>query len=104
MSIHDLTTKQKQELRNVFRRAQDNLKMENAERACVYTSSCCGLIAKAQKLHLGNIKENLAYLYFMHLFCPEEEHPDNPWMGKYYTDDDQLRRLMALQLCELSLS
>lgn len=104
MNIDKLTKKEKRELQEIFRKAQDLLLMDadDSNIEDIKTGCCCGVIALAQGLNWASSSE--AHDYFIFLFKPEDCCNCDPWMGNFYTHKDQLRRLMALQLCELSLS
>ncbi len=98
----NLTRKQKTQLREIFQRAQDILTI-NSSTECY----CCHAIDLAEGLRYGDGRRNntLADRYFCELFMPENEYPP-AWLcwPEAGFEKQQYRRLMALQLCELSLS
>ena len=99
----NLSKKQKQQLRKIFRDAQDILMVENLGEGEEF---CCHALDIAQGLKYGGSEANktLAFQYFAYLFRPSRF--DCVWFcfNDQTKNKDQICRLMALQLCELSLS
>jgi hypothetical protein len=105
-----LTKQEKTELREIFRRAQDCLSMkETSWQDRGISEFCCFAIdiAEGNTFGMGDVKGTLAYEYFCHLF--KEASFSSAWpfgdtQNNEIDDKSQDRRLMALQLCELSLT
>ena len=99
MNIDELTEEEKRELREVFCRAQDLIQP---------SYGVCNVLTLINYLDGGSYNKNtMAQKYFELLFKPKHRHRAY-WMADMNEDSASknvyLRRLMALQLAELSLS
>lgn len=100
-----LTQSEKQNLIKIYQKAQDilttDIRVETREHFC------CHAIDLAEGLRYGDgyRKNTLAYQYFCELFKPEDGY-NSSWLSwpEVSFKKQQLRRLMTLQLCELSLT
>ncbi len=103
-----LTKQEKTKLRKIFHRAQDCLSMEETDWSHRgIPEFCCFAIdiAEGNTFGMGDIEGTLAYQYFCHLF-KEDWFPVVWPFGNTNEIDESSQdcRLMALQLCELSLT
>ena len=96
MNTDKITKRQKKEMREIFRRAQELITINDG---------CCDAIEIAQRGNSYFFSD--AHLYFKFFFHPKKIKRLY-WMaldGELYNSEAAfIRRLMALQLCELSLS
>lgn len=104
----NLTPTEKKRLRKIFRQAQDNLIVDfYRDNGDSKSEFCCHAIDEAEGnvFGTGEDKKILSYQYFKYLFKPRSVV--SVWFrndGTQTNEDIQIRRLMALQLCELSLT